>query len=163
DIRTVNVTINRPGFMFNPTNCDPLTTTGSLGSTTGTSAPVSSLFEAANCAALPFKPSFTASTEAHTSKAEGASLTVNVAQKPGEANIHKVDLQLPLILPARLTTLQKACTDAQFTINPAGCPEASNIGKAIAITPVLKTPLTGPAYLVSHGGAAFPDVEFVLK
>jgi hypothetical protein len=163
DVRTVNVTINRPGFIFNPTNCSPQATTATITSTTEAKTTPASPFEAANCASLPFKPSFTVSTQGKTSKANGASLTVNVAEKPGEANIHKVALQLPLILPARLTTLQKACTEAQFNTNPAGCPEASNIGTATAITPVLSTPLTGPAYLVSHGGAAFPDVEFVLQ
>ncbi len=163
DIRTVNVTVNRSGFMFNPTNCESLSLSGTITSTAAASAGVSSPFEAANCAALPFKPSFTASTQGKTSKANGASLVVKVAQKSGEANIRKVDLQLPIALPSRLTTLQKACTEAQFNANPAGCPEGSFIGTAKAVTPVLNVPLVGPAILVSHGGAAFPDVEFVLQ
>jgi uncharacterized repeat protein (TIGR01451 family) len=162
-VRTVNVTIDRSGFMFNPTNCTPATVGATITSTTSASAGVASPFQAANCANLPFKPVFTASTQGKTSKADGASLIVKVAQKPGEANIHKVDLTLPKILPARLTTLQKACTEAQFNTNPAGCPATSLIGTAKAVTPVINVPLTGPAYLVSHGGAAFPDVEFVLQ
>lgn len=163
DVRTVNVTINRPGFMFNPTNCSPLNVAGTISSTDGAGVAVSGPFEAANCANLPFKPEFKASTPAKTSKASGAGLTVKVGSGPGQANIGKVRVILPKQLPARLTTLQKACTEAQFNVNPAGCPAASSVGMATAVTPVLAHPLTGPAYLVSHGGAAFPDLVFVLQ
>jgi Domain of unknown function DUF11 len=162
-IKTVNVTIDRPGFIFNPTNCDQQQVTGTISSAQGASVGVSSPFAAAGCANLPFKPSFKVSTQAKTSKAKGASLTVTVKSSAGQANIGKVDVELPKQLPARLTTLQKACTEAQFNTNPAGCPVASDIGTAKAVTPLLNVPLTGPVYLVSHGGAAFPDVEFLLQ
>jgi len=162
-LKHVNVTVDRPGFTFNPTNCSQLaiaaTITGEQSATASATVP----FEVANCATLPFKPKFTVLTQAKTSKANGASLVVKVSQKPGEANIHKVDLQLPLALPSRLTTLQKACSEAQFNTNPAGCPAGSVIGTATAHTPVLQVPLTGPAYLVSHAAAAFPDVVIVLQ
>ncbi|HWY17382.1 MAG TPA: hypothetical protein VNY27_01585 [Solirubrobacteraceae bacterium] len=163
DVRTINVTVNRPDFMFNPTNCSQLSVTALITSTAGASTGVSSPFEASNCANLPFKPKFAATTAAKTSKANGASLVVKVTPGPGQANIAKARVTLPKQLPARLTTLQKACTDKQFNANPAGCPLASNVGTAMALTPLLAHPLTGPAYLVSHGGAAFPDLVFVLQ
>jgi len=162
-LKTVNVSIDRQGFMFNPTSCEPLAVGGTLTSTQGASAGVSDRFQAAGCASLPFKPVFTVSTQAKTSKKNGASLDVKGTFPSGEANIHSVAVTLPKQLPARLTTIQQACPEATFAANPASCPVGSNIGIGTASTPVLASPLTGPAYLVSHGGAAYPDLVVILQ
>jgi hypothetical protein len=161
--RSVTVEINRPGFLSNPTSCEPLAINATLASTQGTSTAVSSSTQATNCQSLPFKPVVTVSTQGKTSKADGASLSVKATANPGETNIRKFDVQLPLALPARLTTLNKACTEAQFNSNPAGCPAASDVATATVHTPLLSAPLTGPAYFVSHGGASFPNLEIVLQ
>ena len=162
-IRTVDVDVDRPDFTLNPTSCEPMSITGTLQGTQGASVALSAPYQATGCSNLPFKPSFTVTTQGTASKANGASLTVDVAQKPGEADIHKVDVQLPLQLPSRLTTLQQACTEQQFAANPAACPTGSFVGYATAHTPVLSNPLAGPAILVSHGGAAFPDLVVFLQ
>jgi hypothetical protein len=52
---------------------------------------------------------------------------------------------------------------AQFEQNPAGCPAASLIGHAKAVTPLIPVPLEGPAIFVSHGGEAFPSLIVVLQ
>jgi hypothetical protein len=162
-IRQIGLDITRPGFMINPTSCAPMSVNATILSTQGQSTGVSSPFQLADCQSLSFSPKFTVSTQAKTSKANGASLDVNVMSGPGQANIAKVDVTVPKQLPTRLTTLQKACTAAQFAANPAGCPAGSVVGTAIARTPLLSGPLTGPAILVSHGGAAFPDLVLVLQ
>jgi uncharacterized repeat protein (TIGR01451 family) len=164
-IQHVNVTVNRPEFTFNPTDCNKLEITGNLSSTEGANRALSVPFQATNCAVLAFKPKLTATTSGKTSRAAGASLSVKLTYPAGpyDANISKVKVDLPKQLPSRLTTLQKACTAAQFESNPAGCPSASIIGHATATTPVLPVPLTGPAYFVSHGGEAFPSLIVVLQ
>jgi hypothetical protein len=166
-IQHVNVTITRPGFTFNPTNCAPMAITGSLQSTQGASSALSVPFQVTNCATLAFKPGFKVSTAGKTSRANGASLSVKLtypkAPFGSQANIKSVKVDLPRQLPSRLTTLQKACTSTQFEANPAGCPSASIVGHAKAITPLIPVPLEGPAYFVSYGGAKFPELVVALQ
>jgi hypothetical protein len=166
-IKHVNVTINRPGFIFNPTDCEKTAITGTLDSAEGASQALSVPFQATNCATLGFAPKFAVSTSGKVSRLDGTSLNVKLtyptAAFGSQANIKQVKVELPKQLPSRLPTLQKACTAAQFHANPAGCPAASIVGHAKAITPLVPVPLEGPAYFVSNGGEAFPNLVVVLQ
>jgi hypothetical protein len=166
-IKHVNVLIDRPGFTFNPTDCSPLQLSGAISSVEGAIAQVQAPFQISNCAALKFAPRFAVSTNGRTSKANGASLSVKLSYPKAPfgtyANIAKTKVSLPKQLPSRLSTLQKACTAQVFDRNPANCPPASIVAQAKVSTPLLPVPLTGPAYFVSHGGEAFPDLTIVLK
>ncbi len=172
DLRTINAVIDRPGFMFNPTGCEPGSFSGTAYSDQGASAPISSHFQMGSCRSLTFKPDFKVSTQAKTSRVNGASLDAKVLYPTGalgdnqassQSNVKLVKVELPKILPSRLTTLQKACTSATFEANPAGCPAGSRVGTATAVTPVLPVTLSGPAYFVSYGNAKFPELVIVLQ
>jgi hypothetical protein len=166
-IKHVNVTIDRPGFTFNPTSCEPMQITGTITSIQGATNTPNVRFQVTNCATLKFNPSFNVTTSGHTSRAKGASLRVKLAYPKApfgtQANIRKVKVDLPKQLPSRLTTLQKACPDSTFEQNPAACPPGSKVGTATTTTPIIPVPLSGPAYFVSHGGAKFPELIIVLS
>jgi hypothetical protein len=175
-VRNIRAYISREHFMLNPTTC--ATNTFSATVIGGGANPVNPAgydpvtvgipFNAtANCQSLHFEPKFAASTSGKTSRADGASLHVDLTYPTGslgrDANIKQVKVELPRHLPSRLTTLQKACTAAQFDANPAGCPSASLIGTAKAVTPILPVALEGPVYFVSHASEKFPSLEIVLQ
>ena len=162
-LKRVSVSINKQGFLVNPTNCGTLATETTLTSTFGATQSLSSPFQVANCNKLAFKPSFGAASGAKTSKANGASLETTINMPAGDANIKSVLVQLPKQLPSRLTTLQKACPEATFAANPYTCPSGSFVGGVRANTPTLGVKLKGPAVLVSHGGQAFPDLDLLLE
>jgi hypothetical protein len=161
-LRTVNLDLGRQGFVFNPTNCRPLGIQATLESSNHAEA-ASSSFQAANCATLPFKPKLSALTHAVASKAGGVHLHMRIAQARGQANIASVKLDLPKRMVPRLSTLQHACAAASFEANPASCPAMAIVGSATALTPMLRQPLSGPVYIVSHASAAMPELALVLR
>jgi hypothetical protein len=172
-LQRIAVNINRPNFMFNPTNCGTpgqpgaQQVTANVSGSENAAAGVQSGFAVGGCQSLAFKPKFTVSTSGRTSKAGGASLDAKLSYPAGsigsEANIARVKVDLPKQLPSRLTTLQKACTAQTFAANPANCPAASIVGTVRASTPLLPVGLSGPVYFVSHGGEAFPSLIVVLQ
>jgi hypothetical protein len=167
DMRTIDAVIDRPQFMFNPTNCNPQAFSGTATSTEGATAALSSPFQVGSCRSLTFKPTFKVATSAKTSRIEGASLhvTLTLPDEGGlssEANVQRVKVSLPKQLPSPLKTLQKACLEKAFAQNPASCPVASQVGQVKVSTPVLPGGLTGTAYFVSHGGAKYPELIMVL-
>jgi hypothetical protein len=165
-LRRIDFDINRPGFTFNPTNCSKLQLGGALTSTQSASSAISVPFQVTNCATLKFTPQLQVSTAGQASKANGASLNVKIAYPKNamgsQSWFNEAKFQFPKQLPARLTTIQKACLAATFEANRAACPAASIIGHAIVHTQVVPVPLEGPVYFVSYGSAKFPDAVLVL-
>lgn len=162
-MRTLDIAVTHENYILNPTSCAMLATESTFISTMGAKDSVSTPFQATGCESLAFEPSFKAYSNARHTRKRGASLKVGVTQKPGEASIKSVTTTLPKKLPSRESTLKHACPEATFAANPFACPAGSRVGGATAKTPVLPDELTGPIYVVSHGGRAYPDLDVVLK
>jgi hypothetical protein len=152
-VRSVEMNLDRPGFMFNPTNCSRMPIAAVIGGAGGGRATVTSPFQAVNCAALPFAPVMSAKTNGTLTFKQGAALKVHLAARPGDANIKSVAVRLPKELPSRLIpTINNACLIKQFEKDYRACPGDSYIGTVTAVTPVLNKPLVGPAYIVAVPG-----------
>jgi hypothetical protein len=166
-LRSVTVNVDRSGFIVNPTSCAARSIGATLTGSQGATANVSTPFQSTGCGNLKFHPEFSASTQGNgTTKGNGASLDVKIGYpQPYTAysNIAKADVSLPLALSSKLTTLQKACSEQQFAADPANCPAGSMVGTATAKSPLINSPLTGPAILVSHANRSFPDLDLVLQ
>jgi hypothetical protein len=100
------------------------------------------------------------SAHGHTHVGDSVALTAVLTQRPGEAGIRSVSVTLPVGLSARLPVVNAACTPAQFA---AGHCEQARVGTAVAVTPLLRDPLRGGAYLVRHAGRPLPDLIVALR
>jgi hypothetical protein len=162
DVRSAEVSLDRPEFSLNPTSCDPMTVSGQVVSTLGQAAPLSNRFQVAECDALKFRPNLQLRLHGGTRRAafERLKATVTYPKGPGYANIASASVTLPHSSFLAQEHIRTICTRVQFAAHE--CPSGSIYGKATAITPLLDQPLTGPVYLRSSSHL-LPDVVVALK
>ncbi|HXA55281.1 MAG TPA: hypothetical protein VNV37_10465 [Solirubrobacteraceae bacterium] len=162
-LRLIQLALDRPDFITNPSSCAALQVTSTLASVQNATASITSPFQASNCGGFTFAPTFAVSTPAKTSRIDGTSLYVKITDPSTDTVAWKVEVELPKKLSARLSTLQKACSVATFESNPAGCPPGSLVGVARTSTPLVAGAFAGPAYFVSYGASKFPELVIVLQ
>lgn len=163
ELRVAEVTVDRPGFVRNPTNCAPASIAARISSAQGAVANAGVPFRAVECAALPFAPrlSLTVGARRHTARGATTPLTARLRMSAGQANLRAVSVTLPATLNARLGVLNRACSLAAF--EAGRCGSGARAGSAVAVTPLLRDPLRGPAYFVKVPHRALPDLVVALR
>jgi uncharacterized repeat protein (TIGR01451 family) len=160
-LRNIRAYVDRPDFALNPTSCKATSTASTvLGSgkdfvseADDVPVTVTSPFQAADCAALGFKPSLALSLKGGTKRgATPAFKAVLTYPKGTNANIAESQVTLPHSEFLEQSHIGTVCTRPQFKegkIPGEKCPAASVYGRARAVTPILSEPLEGPVYLRS--------------
>ena len=160
-LRDVRVYTDRPNFVLNPTDCSRTSTASTVlgsGLDFGSEADdrpitVSTPYQAADCAALPFKPKLSLKLKGGTRRGAHPAFKATLKMNGiGEAGIARAEVTLPKSEFIENAHFQTICTRVQFKAgagNGTQCPAKSIYGKARATTPILGEPLAGPVFLRS--------------
>jgi len=161
-LRDVRVAVDRPGFMVLPTGCREKRVRGVVESVAGRVVGASARFQMGDCGELPFGPRLRlfVGSRGHTRARSSVPLTAVLTQQPGEAGIRSVSVTLPTLLSAQIPVIEDACTPEEFA---GGHCEAARVASAVAVTPLLRDPLRGGAYLVRSPDHPLPDLVVALR
>jgi hypothetical protein len=173
-LRDIRAYTDRPNFVINPTDCTRTSTASTVlgsGLDFGSAADnvpvtVSTPFQAADCAALPFKPRLKLNLKGGTKRGQNPAFIARLNMNGfGEAGIGRAQVTLPHSEFLDQGHIRTICTRVQFKAgagNGAECPAGSIYGKARATTPILSEPLVGPVILRSSENP-LPDLVAALS
>jgi hypothetical protein len=162
-LRSIQVNIDRPNFIINPTNCDPMSAESQGIGDEGTVANFSSYFHVDDCDILPFKPKMTIKLlggRRSTKRSANPALQLDLNTRPGDANIKSLAVTLSNAFAIDQRHLGNICSEKELAEKQ--CAGRTPIGKASTTTPLLDQPLAGPVYAVS-GSGGLPRLAFLLN
>jgi hypothetical protein len=160
-IRSIQVNLDKPNFIINPTNCSPFSIASQGIGDQGTVADFSSYFHAVNCATLGFAPKMTMTqVGGGTNRSSNPSFRIDLNTRPGDANIKSLAVTLSNAFQIDQRHLGNICSEAELASKQ--CAGRQAIGMATTTTPLLDQPLSGPVYAVS-GSGKLPRLAFLLN
>jgi hypothetical protein len=148
--RLTSVTIDRAGFMRNPTSCGRRRSSGVFDAVGGGSVTTHARSVLEDCRALAFSPRFRIAVGARGKTGAGARppLTTVITQPADQAGIARVRVRLPRALPSNGVALDEACSQADF--DAGRCSRRARIATARAVSPFVSRSLRGPVWIVKQ-------------
>jgi hypothetical protein len=174
-LRNIRIYMDKPEFVLNPTNCTATSTASTvLGSgkdfvseADDQPVTVTSPFQAADCAALGFRPKLKLQLKGGKTRRGGLpGLKAVLTARPGDANIGEAQVTLPPSEFLEQGHLKDVCPRSiwiQGQVPGEMCPAKSIYGHARATTPLLSEPLSGPVYLRTGYGTRLPEMVAALN
>jgi hypothetical protein len=146
-LRQVGLTIDRPKFMLNPTNCDRKSIFGGFAALGGATSNQVLSYQVGGCRDLDLKPKLAFKLTGKKSTKDGTSpgVEATLTDPATGSNYKQVEAKLPLALVLEPKNAQSLCKPEQAAA--FNCPKASIVGSATARS-VLPHDLTGPVYFV---------------
>jgi hypothetical protein len=142
--RALRVVLDRPGFIRNPTSCETAEITGTARSAEGGSASLADRFQAADCAALPFRPKLQLTLSGPVGRNGHPNLRATLRNDVEGAALKSAAFALPAGELLDLRRIRELCPREAPV---GGCPRASQLGSVRLFSPSLQAPIEGPIYL----------------
>jgi hypothetical protein len=163
-LQALSLSLDRPGFVRNPTSCGPHALDSLLESSEGATATMSSPYRVNGCKHLGFKPRLRValSTGHRPHRNEQVGLRVSAHFRRADASLRSLSVSMPPALTLGIGKLKEICSrpDARRNL----CPSGAKIGTARAHTPLLgEKALTGEIYVVQPRDDGEPDIWVALS
>jgi hypothetical protein len=160
----IELAFDRPGFLWNPTGCEPRPLRVTLASDDGQTISLRRPVAATGCDRLPFAPKLRLITGERglTGTDSHPPLRAIINHAAGQSAIQKAVIAIPDVgmnIP-QLKRPDAVCQAAELRVRD--CPPLSLVGAVKVNTPLLSFPLSGPVFAVPEPGSPLPSLAMIL-
>ena len=160
--QAIELSIDRPGLVHNPTSCRPAAVDATIEASTGALAAAAGPLALSGCHRLGFRPrlqvAFEDRAELHRHGHPG--LRISAHTRAGDTALRAMKISLPRGLRFGLGGLEQICSRPDAVAG--ACPAGARAGTAVARTSLLSEPLKGAIYIVQPSDNGLPDLGISL-